>query len=107
VTVRSGSKVDRERFRDIDSALTEMESAARRLADRADARPVDTKLLRRMEPVQQVVARIELAGPQRLRAGLDVRGDGSTEAYTGRLRRSLIEQRKGESAYEALRRAIA
>jgi hypothetical protein len=60
-----------------------------------------------MDPVQQVIARLELSGPRRLRAGIDVRGDGSTEGYTGRLRRRLVEQRKGESPYDALRRAIS
>jgi hypothetical protein len=107
VTVRSGSSVERERFADVDSALGAVEAAARQLAVGADSRPVDVKLLRRVEPVQRVVARIELAGPRRLRAGIDVRGDGSTEGFTGRLRRSLIEQQKGESTYDALRRTVS
>jgi hypothetical protein len=56
--------------------------------------------------VKQVWARLELAGPKRLTAGIDVRGDGSTEAYSGRLRRRVIGQRPGESAYDALRRTV-
>ena len=63
-------------------------------------------LIRRMEPVQQVVARLELSGPDRLRAGVDVRGDGSSEAFTGKLRRRLVTQRRRESAYDALRREL-
>ena len=63
--------------------------------------------MRQFEPVQQVAARFEIAGPRRVRAGLDVRGDGSTEAYTGRFRRQIVEQRPDESPYDALRRVLA
>ncbi len=77
------------------------------LADEATARPAGGTLMRRLTPVQQVVSRIELAGPGRLRAGVDVRGDGSTEAYTGRLRREVVEQRRRESTVDALRRAVS
>jgi hypothetical protein len=107
VTVRSNAKVRKESHRQLKEALAAMERIGTELAEGVAERPVGGTLIRRLEPVQQVVGRIEVAGPQRLRAGLDVRGDGSSEAYTGRLRRRLIEQRRGESAYDALRRALS
>ena len=107
LTIRRGPKVDRERFTDLGAALSAMEECGRELEEGADADVVGGKLIRRIEPVQQVVGRIELAGPHRLRAGIDVRGDGSSEAFTGRVRRRLVEQREGESAYAALRRALS
>jgi hypothetical protein len=107
VTVRSSAKVRKERHRDLGEALAALERKGRELAEDAAGRPVGGTLIRRLEPVQQVIGRIELAGPGRLRAGVDVRGDGSSEAYTGRVRRTLVEQRRGESAYDALRRAIS
>ena len=106
VTVRNGPRVQKSRFDDLASALDAMERAGMDLEGEANRRTVDLKV-RRFEPVQQVAARIELAGPSRLRAGVDVRGDGSAECYTGRLRRRLVEQERGESPYDALRRALA
>ena len=106
LTIREGPRVRHERYDDADGALRALSEHAREIASSAHARPVDTKL-RRFEPAQQVVARLELAGPRRLRAGIDVRGDGSTEAYTGKLRRQLLERRSGESAEDALRRAVS
>ncbi len=109
VTVRNGPKVERLHFADLDQALAAAERRARELAGQTSKKAVDVKF-RTYEPVQQVAARIELAGPQRLvprvRAGLDVRGDGSTEAYFGRLRREVVEPRKGETPYRALRRVV-
>jgi hypothetical protein len=105
VVVRSGAKVERAKLDSLEAALDTLESRARELSENADAQPVDAKI-RKFEPIQQVVGRVELAGPSRLRAGVDVRGDGSLESYTGRLRRKLIEQRRGESAFDALRREL-
>lgn len=106
IRVRSGGKVERTRAGDLEAALETLERKAGELEAVAQARPVGGTLLRRFDPLQQVVGRVELSGPGGLRAGVDVRGDGSAEAYTGRLRRELVEQLPGESPYEALRRVL-
>jgi hypothetical protein len=107
VIARSGAKVRKRRHDDLDTALAALERIATELADGASARPAGGTLIRKLEPVQQVIGRVELRGPGRVRAGVDVRGDGSTEAYTGRVRRRLVEQRGRESAVDALRRVLA
>ena len=106
VLVRSGGKVRKERYDDLRSALGAVNRVVGELADDVSARPVGGGLIRKLEPVQQVVGRIEVTGPDRLRAGVDVRGDGSSEAFTGRVRRQLVEQRRRESAVDALRRVL-
>jgi hypothetical protein len=106
LTVRSGATVDKERHESIREALDAMRQRGQMLEQGADARDVGGTLIRRIEPVQQVVARLELKGPDGLRAGVDVRGDGSSEAYTGRVRRRLVEVRAGEDAYAALGRVL-
>jgi hypothetical protein len=107
VIARSGAKVRKQRHDGLDAALAAVERISDELADGAHARPAGGTLIRRLEPVQQVVGRVELRGPARLRAGVDVRGDGSIEAYTGRVRRRLVEQGRRESAVDALRRVLA
>src|SRR5688500_5478137 len=103
---RSGGKVERARFDELGETLTALERRGTELQETADAGTIDFRVARRFEPVQQVVARLEVSGPGRLRAGIDVRGDGSAEAWTGRVRRSLVEQLPSESPYEALRRSL-
>jgi hypothetical protein len=107
ITVRSKARVRKERHEDLDAALGALERIARELADGASARPAGGTLIRRLEPVEQVIGRVELSGPGGLRAGVDVRGDGSSEAFTGRLRRRLVEQRRRETPYQALRREVS
>lgn len=107
ITVRAGARVEREGASEIDAALAALERRARALESDAPARAVGGTLMRKFEPVQQVVGRVELSGPRRLRAGVDVRGDGSAEAFMGRVRRRLVAQRPGESPYDALRRELA
>jgi hypothetical protein len=108
--VRAGPQVERTRYDRLEDALDALEERGRALAEDAPGQTVDVKF-RRFEPEEQVVARIELSGPQRLvpkvRAGLDVHGDGSTEAYLGRVTRDVVTPRKGDTTYRALRRALA
>lgn len=104
--VRTGAKVRRERFDSRDAAVDRLAERGEELEREARAKPAGTRL-RRFEPAQQVHARLELSGPGRVRAGVDVRGDGSAEGYTGRVRREVVAQRDGESPYDALRRVLA
>jgi hypothetical protein len=98
--------VQRERHDDGDDAFTALEAALRPLAA-STHRSAERVFRREVDPVQQVVARAGLSGPRGARGGIDVRGDGSTEAWTGRSwRRRLVEQRAGEDAFAALRRAL-
>jgi hypothetical protein len=107
LTIRAESRARKERFDELGAALAALEARGRELQAEAHERPVGGTLIRRMEPVQIVVARLELSGPGQLRAGVDVRGDGSGEAFTGRLRRRVLEQRPDEDPYEALRRTVS
>jgi hypothetical protein len=105
LTIRDGPRVRRERFATAREALAALEDRLQELAPMARRDPVNL-LTRRIEPVRQVAARAEISGPRRRRGGIDLRGDGSTEAYTGRLRRSVVEPRAGETAYAALARVL-
>jgi hypothetical protein len=104
LTVRRRGATERERFGSLAAALAALEARLDDLAPGARRRPERT-LAREIEPVQQVALRGEIAGPG-VRGGVDVRGDGSAEAFTGRWRRVLVERAPGETAYEALARAL-
>ncbi len=109
LTIRAGGRVEQLRFDGLDQLLDALEQRGRGLVASARTKPVDLKVAR-FDPGQQVVARLELAGPERfipsVRAGIDIHGDGSSEAFRGGLRRVGLEQRPGEDAFAALRRAL-
>ena len=103
VTIRSGPKVRRSEHETLGEAIAALEQGCR-TAPRRDA--VDLRM-KTFEPVQQIALRAEVKGPRGTRGGVDVRGDGSAEAYVGRIRRRLVEPGDGEDVYAALRRALA
>lgn len=106
LTVRVDGRVERQTFETADDAFGELEERCRAIA--GGARRDSIKVAKRTyEPVAQVQARAELRGPRRVTGGIDVRGDGSAEAFVGRLRRELVAPERGESAYAALRRALS
>jgi hypothetical protein len=109
VTIRVGPQVTRVRVASLADAIDVLEVRLTTLGPAA-RRPTQRALAREYEPVQQVAARGELAGPSRLvprvQAGADVRGDGSIEAYRGRVRRELVAQESGETPFDALRRVL-
>ena len=106
LVIREGAKFSREGYDSLDAAFSQLKKRGRELERATDAKPVNTILGRRFDPVQQVAARLELHGPKGVRGGVDIRGDGSAEAFTGWIRRKLVAQRAGESAYDALRREL-
>ena len=105
LTVRRRGVTTRERFASLPEALAALEGRLDDLAP-GERRGHERALARELEPVQQVALRGEVSGPG-ARGGIDVRGDGSAEAYTGRWRRVLIKRAPGETAHDALRRALS
>jgi hypothetical protein len=109
VTVRTGPQVQRLRAGTLEAALELLETETRVAANTTRRAEVDVRF-RRFAPGDQVATRAELSGPGRwrpaVRAGLDVRGDGSLEAWTGRARRAAVRPEDGETPYDALRRAL-
>jgi hypothetical protein len=101
-----GPRVQRQRFATADEAFAALEEQCRAIANTTRRGPVKVAK-RTYEPVSQVQARAELRGPRGATGGVDVRGDGSAEAFTGRIRKQLVEQEEGESPYAALRRALS
>jgi hypothetical protein len=110
VTVRVGPKVEKVRTATLEQALEELETRTRVAAVAEGRRGAIDLRYRRFEPEQQVIARSEVRGPGRgrpsVRAGLDVRGDGDVQAWTGGVDRTLLTPAEGETAYDVMRRTL-
>jgi hypothetical protein len=96
--------VEKQHFEDLVAALDALELEARAFAN-TERRESALGIMRSYEPDEIVALRAEVSG-RRVHAGVDVRGDGSAEAFTGRVRRRLLTPDAGESPYDTLRRAL-
>jgi hypothetical protein len=110
MSVREGPRFSRLRTDSIEELFEAVAENAQTLSERADAPSIDA-VFKTFEPIERVVARIEISGQRRGlvsrdRAGIDVRGDGSMEAFVGRTSREVIDPLPGETVVEALRRAF-
>jgi hypothetical protein len=111
VKVREGPKVTKHKFDSVDAAMSCAREQAERLAVEARRDPAHG-IARKYQPVEQVAARVEVSVPASglcgaRRAGIDVRGDGSIEAFSGSLARSVVQPGPGEDVYDALRHALS
>jgi hypothetical protein len=106
VVIRRRGKVEKASHATLAAALDALEDETRVAANTQVPR-VERALGREYEPGQQVAVRGEVRGPGGVSAGIDVHGDGSAHAFTGRLRRRLVTPREREDAWAALRREVA
>jgi hypothetical protein len=111
LTVRDGPRVTRERHATLEEAVAALAARAQQL--HAGSTRTEVRFFgRRIEPEQQVAARLEISRSSgwrtpALHGGVDLRGDGSEEVFTGRVRRTPVDRRRGESAAAALSRALS
>ncbi|HEX8121379.1 MAG TPA: hypothetical protein VF549_08960 [Solirubrobacteraceae bacterium] len=102
LVLRLGPRVEKERHATLEEALDALAARVPHVTPRS-GRAV---LGREYEPVRQVAGRLELHGPRGVHGGIDVRGNGDAEAYVGWVRKDVVERADGESAVDALRRAL-
>ena len=105
LTIRHGPKVTKSVHASLQAGVDGLRGG---LAAARDEQRAPLKVLsREYDPVAQVIARGELRGPGGRRGGVDVRGDGSAEAWTGGWRRAVVLAEPGETPYDAVLRALS
>jgi hypothetical protein len=107
LTVRHGSRVERESFDSLDAAIEAMER--RSLQIRGEGPLEEVRTLRNFGPGQRVHARLELSTGGVIggrEVGIDVMGDGAFVPYAGMIRKRRLEARDDETAFRAVRDAL-
>ena len=107
LTIRHGSRVERERFDDLDDAMAQL--CARAEEVRAEG-PLDSATaFKEYAPGARVAARLEISTGGMFSgrdAGVDVMGDGRVVPYSGGMRKRPLEA-DGRSPYDAVRKAMS
>jgi hypothetical protein len=107
LTIRSGSKVTREKHESLAAAIEALRSHAEQI--RAEGDLPEVSMIRTYEPRVRVRARLEVStgGPIRGRdAGIDVMGDGRLVPYRGGVFRKQLETADGGDPFAAVERAL-
>jgi hypothetical protein len=107
LTVRDGSDVSHTNFEELGEAVAAMRERAMEIRAGGPAEKVSA--LREFAPGDQVRARLQLSGKGWLRkpiAGVDVRGDGTFVAFTGRVAREELDPTDFDTPFEVVRGAL-
>ena len=108
LTVRTGPRVDRETFENLDEAMAALEERAKEI--RSQGRLPQRSFVRDFDPGDQVAGRVELSTSGLLRrgldAGIDVMGDGRYVPYRGGFGREAIDHGDG-SPFTAVRKVFS
>lgn len=107
LTVRTGPRVDRESFDDLDEAIAALEERAKEI--RSQGPLPQRSFVRDFDPGDQVAGRVELSTGGLLRrgldAGIDVMGDGRYVPYRGGFGREALDHGEG-SPFKAVRKVF-
>ena len=93
-----------ESFPTLDDALDALQAELNSAGPGARKETVKA-FVRDFAPSELVAMRLEIRG-RGVCGGIDLQGDGSQQAYTGRIRRKAIEPAPGSNAVTALRQAL-
>jgi hypothetical protein len=108
LTVRTGPRVDRQTFDDLDEAIAALEERAKEV--RTQGPLPERSFVRDFNPGDQVAGRVERSTSGLLRrglaAGIDVMGDGRYVAFRGGFAREVIDY-GGGSPFKAVRKVFA
>jgi hypothetical protein len=108
LTLRHGSRVDKQSFASLDDALAE--ARAQIDATRREGRLGTVSAFRDYGPGQRVQLRAEVSEKGLLRgreAGIDLMGNGDLVAYSGAIRKRPLDADTLEEAIDAVRAAFS